>query len=94
MTEHEIEALGQEAIDLVCDIVFDVSGVQIENCNDSDALESDIGIEECHIYDIEIALSAETGHKLDLSSRPLFLDGVVQEVYQALKVNKSTTVIV
>ncbi|TLX16585.1 hypothetical protein [Rhizobium sp. MHM7A] len=90
MTEQDIEALGQEAFELVCDIVFDVSGVAIENCESSDALESDIGIEEYHIDNIEIALIEETGRKIDLSSRPLFLDGVVQEVFQALKANKAS----
>jgi hypothetical protein len=85
MTDQEIEALNQEAFELVCDIVFDVSGIEVENCEGSDALESDIGIEEYEIENIEIALTEETGRKIDLSSRPLFLDGVVQEVFQALK---------
>ena len=90
MSEQEIEALGQEAFELVCDIVFDVSGVIVENCEGSDALERDIGIEEYHIGNIEIALTEETGRKIDLSSRPLFFDGVVQEVFPALKANKAT----
>lgn len=92
MTEQEIDALGQEAIDMVSDVVFDVSRVQIDTCDDSDALESDIGIEEYHIDNIASALSEETGQKIDLSSRPLFLGGVVQEVYQALKANRSAHV--
>lgn len=92
MTEQEIETLGQEAIDLVCDVVFDVSGVQIESCDDTDALESDIGIEEYHLDIIATALSAETRQNIDLSSRPLFLGGVVHEVFQALKANRSALV--
>lgn len=94
MTEQEIETLGQEAFQLVCDIVFDVSAVELEDCDGSDALESDIGIAEHYINEIEIALTEETGRKIDLSSRPLFLDGVVQEVFQALKDNKESVPIV
>lgn len=77
--------LIEDARSMVSDIIFDVTGILPEDLEGFDPIHQELRLNDGEIETIQECLSEITGAKIDLSSRPLALDHVFQQVFDALR---------